>query len=105
MNPIFRSCEKWHTEICWNELIRTSFFQTENEAGASLRTPFQDMEELNNVCTACDVPLEIIKRECPVCGGYVFQDADIPMMEVDTLKIYNYWCSNCSRELFSYAFI
>jgi hypothetical protein len=101
--PIFQSCERWHTGICRNELIRNTFFP--EESIASIPDP-GDLTELNRVCTSCVVPLVIQNRECPVCGGHVLQDADIPLIEIiGSLKIYNYRCTECKRELFAYSFV
>jgi hypothetical protein len=105
MNPIFRSCEKWYAGICPNECVRNSFYRSVGEIDSLPGIHPLDLDKLNRICAACDIPLEIQKKECPVCGGHISQNADIPIMELDSLKIYNYQCNACSRELFSYILV
>jgi ribosomal protein S27AE len=102
---IFHSCDRWHTGTCRNELVRNTFFISESESFTSYQTRHLDLEKLESICMACDFPLKIQRRECPACGSYVLQNQDIPLMEIGTLRIYNYMCSECGRELFSHILV
>lgn len=103
--PVFRSCERWHTGACRYEFIRETFNREESQDILSSRLQNHELDKLNAICKRCGFPLEIQRRECPVCLGTIRQDEDIPRMEIDALNVYNYRCSGCGRELFSYVLL
>lgn len=98
MNILFEFCENW--ERCDNEDLR-SLFEEKMIKGKDFEYPSKEkVEGLNKICKECDHSLHITKQLCPVCGSSELEPGTWSG-DLGWIRIYNYKCINCERNLYS----
>lgn len=100
---LFVRCEDWPNGNCPDSGLK-EFFQKMIDEEGQIRKNLapKEIAGFNAVCGRCDIALETYEKKCPVCGGTSLSVPEIPMIELDTLKIYYYTCDSCRRELYLY---
>jgi predicted RNA-binding Zn-ribbon protein involved in translation (DUF1610 family) len=98
MKGIFESCILWEKKICINDDFVNLHRNRMNE-GKQLKSPDgTEFLRINEICAKCNFPLDVNKRECPVCGNKNLQE-EIAKAQSRFNHTHGYRCDNCGRIL------
>jgi hypothetical protein len=98
---LFRSCENWEYGNC-KKGLSPEVFHTTSGVKTGQADGAQLTRELNKLCLGCRNPLQIRDKKCPACLSTDLRIPDIYLIEVDSLRVYNFVCQKCGRELYLY---
>jgi hypothetical protein len=94
-------CFKYQVANCPVDDIKNARQAQEVKGGIPLFPSGDDQEKLDQICEKCVKRMfEIETPECPVCRGGV-GPALVSEWEADSMKIYQYRCSQCDSLLYS----
>ena len=98
MKGIFKNCKLWEKELCDNMDLINLNIRKVNE-GKQLKSPDgTEFLRIDEICAKCNFPLDVNKRECPVCGNKNLQE-EIAKAQSRFNHTHGYRCDNCGRIL------